>query len=143
MKPLPDRLDAIARDLMTSTVYSAYAQAIYQAAIELRALRPEGREQEAKMAEEVSTLPPRWKSLSDFFNNATDAEREEVFTDVMRKASARQNAARSAWRYVYDTSLPDGAPVAPGTTVYAFNDQPGHWEYYLPPLPQPQSRNEK
>lgn len=35
-KSLPERLEAIARDLMASTAYSAYAHTIMQAAIELR-----------------------------------------------------------------------------------------------------------
>lgn len=42
---------------------------------------------------------------------------------------------RSGWRH-YSSELPDGAPVTPGTTVYAFDSGEGHWEYDLPPLPQ-------
>lgn len=39
---LPDRLDEIAGKLLATKDYSTFAHAIYQAAIELRSLQPEG-----------------------------------------------------------------------------------------------------
>lgn len=41
-----------------------------------------------------------------------------------------------SWRYITaEGALPEGTPVAPGTTVYAFDGSNGHWEYKLPKLP--------
>jgi hypothetical protein len=44
----------------------------------------------------LSASAPKWASFSDFIRNATDAEKEEVYTEVMKKASERQEAARSS-----------------------------------------------
>ena len=48
---------------------------------------------------------------------------------------SQSEAPHEGWKRVLGDDLPDGAPVDPGTTLYAFDNFPGHWEYRLPPLP--------
>ena len=56
--------------------------------------------------------------------------------------STQHPEGESTWRYVEGQELPDGAPVDPDTTLFAFDEGPGHWEYKLPPLPTAAGRKE-
>lgn len=50
---------------------------------------------------------------------------------------AHLSTANRGWRLVHSDALPDGTPVAPGTTLYAFYGAPegAHWEYDIPDVP--------
>lgn len=63
--------------------------------------------------------------------------------EIERLQALRPEGRAPEWRHVpsSEDSLPDGSPVDPGTTLYAFNGAEGHWQYDLPPLPQEGSRN--
>lgn len=48
----------------------------------------------------------------------------------------RTEVAAPVWRHVLTDQLPDGPPCSPGTTLFAFRETEGHWEYDLPDLPK-------
>jgi len=57
--------------------------------------------------------------------------------------SVSNEAKGPQWKRVLSNDLPDGAPVEAGTTLYAFDKFPGHWEYELPPLPSSTATEER
>lgn len=74
------------------------------------------------------------KTFEDWWATRTQygTENKDLARDAWFAGQAAVNAALS-WRH-NDEARIGGAPVAPGVTIYTFDNR-GRWLFYLPPLP--------